>query len=180
MHGILRDRRLNEIASHRGKGESLLFAPNQPSRFLSRVQSIADHPIDVPAPVESPQAIVDQWQIDQRTPAIPAYLRLVLRGGRWIRCVRQRAPRRGTMPQSRQGRAKPLRHEALLLLPIPRRRRRFLLGLPPRVPPRSRGSRVLSAIPQQIARGPASTARHGDDDRSRGSREIRRSAASCR
>jgi len=49
---------------------------------------------------------------------IPAYLRLVLRGGRWIRCVRQRAPRRGTVPQSRQGRAKPLRHEALLSLPI--------------------------------------------------------------
>jgi len=63
MHGILRDRRLNEIASHRGKGERLLFAPNQPSRFLSTVQSIADHPIDVPA-VESPS---DRWPMANRS-----------------------------------------------------------------------------------------------------------------
>lgn len=111
---------------------------------------------------------------------IRAYLGLVFRGGRWIRCVRQRAPRRGTVPQSRQGRAKPLRHENLLLLPIfcrcsPRR----LLGPPPRVSPSSRRSHVLFTIPQQDARNPLSVVRHGDD-RSRGSREIHQSAASCR
>lgn len=65
------------------------------------------------------------------------YLGPVFRGGRWIRCVRQRAPRRGTVPQSRQGRAKPLRHEALLYHPIPRRR----------LPPPLRGAPVLASLP---------------------------------
>ena len=38
-------------------------------------------------------------------------------GRRWIRCIWQRTPCGGAMPQSRQGRTKPLRHEALFFGP---------------------------------------------------------------
>lgn len=38
----------------------------------------------------------------------------MFRGGRRIRCIWQRTPCGGAVPQSRQGRTKPLRHEALL------------------------------------------------------------------
>lgn len=96
----------------------------------------------------------------------------MFRGGRWIRCVRQRAPRRGAVPQSRQGRAKPLRHEAILLLPRP-------LDPPPCASPSSRGTRLLSAIARLGARNPPAVARRRDDD-PRGSREIRQPAATCR
>lgn len=65
-----------------------------------------------------------------KVPRILTHLGLVFRGGRWIRCVRQRAPRRGTVPQSRQGRAKPLRP--------------FIASdsAPQPLPPRSTASRV--------------------------------------
>lgn len=73
-------------------------------------------PLFFPAPLSR----VNRAGVRQRArDFLGAYLGLVFRGGRWIRCVRQRAPRRGTVPQSRQGRAKPLRHEALLFLPMP-------------------------------------------------------------
>lgn len=110
---------------------------------------------------------------------IRTYLGFVFRGGRWIWCGRQRTPRRGTVPQSRQGRAKPLRHEDLLLLLIFRRcSPRRLLDPPSRVSPSFR-THVLFTIPQQDIWNPLSVTRHANDLQ-RGSREIHQSAASCR